>query len=242
MSILSAEFGAPQQSFFFECADDGSSVGTNNKLGMTSFEDVPNVDHVITSSNYRATFFELGAGDVWTSTSARDRKIVVIDGAASVHLDGSNVEPPPGQDRFPAGTALRVEAGAEMSATLLQIELQDPEPAAPPDNVVSLANDNVLEWRAGLDAGSPTWLVKFGASWCAPCNEIAPKFCELASLHEEVSFGTVDVEGGTFCTALADEHQVSVLPTFLLYRGGEVADRFEGADGEALAGWLRAHL
>jgi thiol-disulfide isomerase/thioredoxin len=58
------------------------------------------------------------------------------------------------------------------------------------------------EFDAALkDAGSKLVVVDFTASWCGPCQQIAPVFKELAQENKDVVFLKVDV----------DENKVSAL-------------------------------
>lgn len=69
-------------------------------------------------------------------------------------------------------------------------------------------------------------LVDFYADWCQPCRMVAPTVEALAAEYEdEALVGKVDVDGNP---ELAQRYGVSSIPTLLLFRGGEVVERFVG--------------
>lgn len=67
-----------------------------------------------------------------------------------------------------------------------------------------------------LDAPN-TVVVKFTASWCAPCRVLTPILLEAEKDHPKVSFYEVDVEEEP---DLAEDYEVRSLPTTLIFKNG----------------------
>jgi thioredoxin 2 len=82
-------------------------------------------------------------------------------------------------------------------------------------------------------------LVDFWAPWCGPCRMIAPALERLASeLAGRVKVVKVNVDEHP---ALAERHDVTGIPTLVVYKNGRVADRQIGAlPPEALKRWVES--
>ncbi len=75
-------------------------------------------------------------------------------------------------------------------------------------------------------------LVDFWAEWCMPCKMIAPALEEIAEEFKgrlKVAKIDVDSQGD-----LAQRYNVVSIPTLLLFKGGEVANRHVGAGSRSM--------
>jgi len=70
-------------------------------------------------------------------------------------------------------------------------------------------------------------LVDFWAPWCGPCRSVAPIVDDLASQYAgKLKVAKINVDES--CN-VAMQYQVTSIPTFILFKGGKVADRVLGA-------------
>lgn len=80
---------------------------------------------------------------------------------------------------------------------------------------------------------APITVIDFSATWCGPCQMIAPDVHELADKSTDVAkFQFVDVDENP---AMADKYGVQAVPTFVILNSeGIEVDRVVGADIESL--------
>jgi len=69
-------------------------------------------------------------------------------------------------------------------------------------------------------------LVDFYSDSCGPCKRLAPVIEELANDYEgKANVGKINIGDNM---DLAVEYGISVVPTILLFKGGEVVERMQG--------------
>ena len=71
----------------------------------------------------------------------------------------------------------------------------------------------------------------FTATWCGPCQRVAPAFAKMADDYPDAVFVKVDVDENSEVAELCG---ISAMPTFQFYKGGKKVDEFSGADSEKL--------
>nr|CAD7458387.1 unnamed protein product [Timema tahoe] len=80
-------------------------------------------------------------------------------------------------------------------------------------------------------SGTKLVVVDYTATWCGPCQRIAPHFEQFARKYPRACFLKVDVDK---CQETAANQGVSAMPTFIFYRNKTKIDRIQGANHEAL--------
>ena len=72
-------------------------------------------------------------------------------------------------------------------------------------------------------------LVDFWAEWCGPCKSMHPIFTRMAKKYKSVRFARVNVDNAQ---DIAMRYGVQSIPTFIMFKNGEVANTMVGAVGE----------
>ncbi len=90
---------------------------------------------------------------------------------------------------------------------------------------------NVLEFsdttfQSDVLAAEEPVLVDFWAPWCGPCKVLAPTIEELAGEFQgKVRIGKMNTDENP---QTATEFSISAIPTVLLFKGGQVIEKFVG--------------
>ena len=90
-------------------------------------------------------------------------------------------------------------------------------------NVVEFTDGN---FQSEVIDSSQAVLVDFWAPWCGPCRQIAPMIDELAAENQGgVKIGKVNIDDNP---GAAQQYGVSSIPTLMIFKDGEVVQRFVG--------------
>ena len=85
---------------------------------------------------------------------------------------------------------------------------------------------NVSNFDAEVVNSGKITVVDFFADWCGPCRKLSPILEEVeAELSDRVKFAKINTDENI---EAAKKYQVSGLPTLLLFKNGEVAERMVG--------------
>ena len=91
--------------------------------------------------------------------------------------------------------------------------------------VIELTSENFNREMANNDL----LLVDFWAEWCGPCKSMHPIFTRMAKKYKRVRFARVNVDNAQ---DIARKYGVQSIPTFIMFKNGEIVNTMVGAVGE----------
>ena len=95
-----------------------------------------------------------------------------------------------------------------------------------------MQNMNAEAFRDALARSEKPVLVDFWAPWCTYCRRIAPAFDKIAQQYaDSLSVGKVNIDEEP---ALAQQEQIEVIPTLVLYRGGQAVASIVAPESKAM--------
>lgn len=106
------------------------------------------------------------------------------------------------------------------------------------DKITIITGDN---WQSEVLDADGSVLVDFWAEWCGPCKAIAPVLDELSEeLDGQLKIAKVNVDENP---ELAQQFGIRSIPTLLVMKDGDVADKMVGASSKAqMQEKLNAHI
>lgn len=87
----------------------------------------------------------------------------------------------------------------------------------------------VLKTKEEFDAAlknTELVVVDFYATWCGPCKMIAPLLEKFSAEYTNAKFFKLDVDE---VSSVAQEYEISSMPTILFFKNGEISDKVIGA-------------
>ena len=79
------------------------------------------------------------------------------------------------------------------------------------------------------DSNDNNFVLDFTASWCGPCQVIAPQFESISKeeIFKHIKFYKVDVDENE---DLCEEYEINCIPTFVFLKDKKLVDSMKGAN------------
>lgn len=77
-----------------------------------------------------------------------------------------------------------------------------------------------------LDINDGINLVKFSATWCAPCKVVAKSIEKIKTEFTDVNFQEIDIDDNP---TIAKEYKIKHVPTIIIFNNSEEILRFVGS-------------
>ena len=95
-------------------------------------------------------------------------------------------------------------------------------------------------WDATVVNSAKPAFVMWYSPTCPHCRRFGPHYAACAEAHAGPRYFKIDADDNE---ALADDQSVSKLPSFMLYKNGELASTFQGRPDESrLIEWARGEV
>ena len=100
---------------------------------------------------------------------------------------------------------------------------------------------NEATWEQEVINNEKAVLVDFWAEWCGPCRMVSPILDQIATEHaDKIDIVKLNVDEHP---SLAMKYQITAIPAFKVFKGGEVVQSFVGAKPKpALEADLAAYI
>ncbi|KAI8070706.1 PITH domain-containing protein [Gongronella butleri] len=104
--------------------------------------------------------------------------------------------------------------------------------------IKEIGNATVFNQLINGVAADKLVVIDFYATWCGPCQMISPFVAQLTSKYRHVQFAKVDVDKAR---DVAQQCQVSSMPTFQFFKGGQKVGELKGANPTQLEQLVKQH-
>lgn len=95
-----------------------------------------------------------------------------------------------------------------------------------------MQNMNAEAFRAAIARSEKPVLVDFWAPWCTYCRRIGPAYDKIAQQYaDSLIVGKVNIDEEP---ALAQQEQIEVIPTLVLYRDGQAVASIVAPESKAM--------
>lgn len=91
-----------------------------------------------------------------------------------------------------------------------------------------------------IEETSGVWMVKFGASWCAPCKVLSKTIASVLPDFTSLNYQDIDTDDEP---ELSKQYKIKSVPTVIFFQDGKEIDRISGSvRAEALKSKIREIL
>lgn len=83
-------------------------------------------------------------------------------------------------------------------------------------------------------------LVDFFATWCGPCQMLAPILEKMSNSRAEFDIAKIDIDEAR---SLAEEYEIEVVPTMIIFKKGQPVEKMSGVmDAEEIVSVVSKHM